>query len=300
MTKSFFNENRQELESQTDSEVASYVWGLRYIDDLVLREKGTERLYSLADPNWNVIAICDQTGNIQERYTYYAFGKQNICDANFNAKTTTDFNWNRTFTGQVLDVETGLMLYRNRYYHVGPGRFINRDPIGYWGVKNNLLAYVGNNPIVYQDKLGLRKCQKPPSPNGCGGAGSWDIVPDYYFYFIDFTPACNAHDICYATCGKTKSVCDEQFIYDMLSICQHYRNQWWSPLNWAMYNDCGTLAATYYDFVWMLGQPYYDKAQKVYCPDIPDGECCPTPSLPTPPPPPPMPVNWDGTIPPIF
>ena len=51
VTQSFFNEKWQELESQAGSELTTYVWGNRYIDDLVLREKGEERLYSLADPN---------------------------------------------------------------------------------------------------------------------------------------------------------------------------------------------------------------------------------------------------------
>ncbi|MDR3111180.1 MAG: hypothetical protein LBU65_16045, partial [Planctomycetaceae bacterium] len=54
LTKSFYNENWQEVESVTGSEMTSYVWGVRYVDDLVLREKGSERIYSLADPNWNV------------------------------------------------------------------------------------------------------------------------------------------------------------------------------------------------------------------------------------------------------
>jgi RHS repeat-associated protein len=134
---------------------------LRYIDDLVLREKGTEILYSLADPNWNVIAICDQTGNIQERYTYDAFGKQNIFDANFTTKTTTDFNWNRTFTGQVLDKETGLMLYRNRFYHVGLGRFVVRDLFEYSAGDINIYRYVRNKSIVYRDQEGLRVIELP-------------------------------------------------------------------------------------------------------------------------------------------
>jgi RHS repeat-associated protein len=295
--QSFFNENWQELESVTNNQVTNYVWGLRYIDDLILREKGNEKLYSIADPNWNIIALIDSTGNIAERMKYDAFGKITWLDENFNEKSNSDYSWNRTFTGQVLDIETGLMLYRNRYYHVDLGRFVSRDPIGYREDKNNLLTYVVNNPIIYQDKLGLKKCQNPPNPNGCGGAGSWDVVPDYYFYFIDFTAACNAHDICYATCGKTKSECDGLFIHDMLSICQHYRNQWWSPLNWAMYDTCGSIAAAYYDAVWMVGQSYYDNAQKVYCPEIPDGACCSKPNSPPPPPPPSPPPYWDGTIP---
>jgi RHS repeat-associated protein len=161
VTKSFFNENWQELESQTGNEITSYVWGLRYIDDLICRIKGNEQLYSLADPNWNVIAICDPTGNIQERYTYDAFGKHNILDASFSPKMGTDFNWNRTFTGQVLDSETGLMLYRNRFYHVGLGRFVNRDPIDYRAEDINFYRYESNRTSNKVDPLGLMELPLP-------------------------------------------------------------------------------------------------------------------------------------------
>jgi RHS repeat-associated protein len=153
-TKSFFNEKWQEVESITNNQITSYVWGLRYIDDLILREKGEERLYSLADPNWNVIAISDSTGDIQERYVYDAFGKQNIFNANFTAKADTEFNWNRAFTGQVIDSETGWMLYRNRYYSTEFGRFVNRDPIEYESGLN-LYRYVNNNTQNYLDPDGL-------------------------------------------------------------------------------------------------------------------------------------------------
>jgi RHS repeat-associated protein len=157
VTKSFFNENWQEVESVINNQVTSYVWGLRYIDDLVLREKGNERLYSLADPNWNVVAICNNNGVVQEHYTYVAFGKRNVFDASFTAKTGTEFNWNRAFTGQVLDMETELMLYRIRYYHTALGRFINRDPIEYEADDTNLFRYMYNNPLKYQDENGLKQ-----------------------------------------------------------------------------------------------------------------------------------------------
>jgi len=52
VTTSFFNAQWQELESTTAGQTTVNIWGLRYIDDLVLRERGSERLYSLADPNW--------------------------------------------------------------------------------------------------------------------------------------------------------------------------------------------------------------------------------------------------------
>jgi RHS repeat-associated protein len=153
--QSFFNENWQELESKTGAELTTYIWGLRYVDDLVLREKATEKLYSIADPNWNVIAICDNTGDIQERYTYNAFGKRNVYNAIFVAQIESAFNWNRAFTGQVLDSKTGLMLYRHRFYHVELGRFVSRDPIGYLQQEFNVYRYVRNSSIFVLDASGL-------------------------------------------------------------------------------------------------------------------------------------------------
>jgi RHS repeat-associated protein len=156
VTKSFFNENWQEIESQTGSEITSYVWGLRYIDDLILREKGTERLYSLADPNWNVVGVCDANGDVVERMKYDAFGKITWSDANFITKNGSDYNWNRTFTGQVLDAETGLILYRNRYYSTEMGRFVNRDPIAYEAGDINIYRYIFNRCGSSFDPFGLQ------------------------------------------------------------------------------------------------------------------------------------------------
>jgi RHS repeat-associated protein len=161
VTKSFFNENWQELESITNNQVTSYVWGIRYIDDLVLREKGEECLYSFADPNWNIIAICDASGDVQERYTYDAFGKRNVFNANFTAKMGTEFDWNRAFTGQVIEVETGLMLYRRRYYSMELGRFVNRDPISFYGNDVNFFRYVFNASTIMVDTLGLKEGYLP-------------------------------------------------------------------------------------------------------------------------------------------
>ncbi|MDR2439089.1 MAG: RHS repeat-associated core domain-containing protein [Planctomycetaceae bacterium] len=171
VTKSFFNENWQEVESQTNSQVTSYVWGLRYIDDLILREKGEERLYSLADPNWNIVAICDVNGDIQERYIYDTFGRRNIFDEDFTEKIDTEFNWNRSFTGQILDIETGLILYRNRYYHTGLGRFVIRDPIGYNAEDVNIYRYIINNTLLNVDPMG-----NSPVAIACAGACGASIV----------------------------------------------------------------------------------------------------------------------------
>jgi RHS repeat-associated protein len=114
----------------------------------------------LADPNWNVIALVDASGTVVERMKYDAFGKVTWLDATFTAKTNSDYAWNRTFTGQVLDSETGLMLYRMRYYHTGVGRFVSRDPIGYLAGDANIFRLLSNNPLTTTDVWGLQKCCK--------------------------------------------------------------------------------------------------------------------------------------------
>ncbi|MDD5452109.1 MAG: RHS repeat-associated core domain-containing protein [Desulfovibrionales bacterium] len=49
----------------------------------------------------------------------------------------------------------GFYYMRARYYDPNVGRFISEDPIGFEGGDVNLYAYVGNNPIMLIDPLGL-------------------------------------------------------------------------------------------------------------------------------------------------
>jgi RHS repeat-associated protein len=106
------------------------------------------------------VALTDATGNVVERMKYDAFGKVTWLDAAFATKANSSYAWNRTFTGQVLDSETGLMLYRNRYFHTGLGRFINRDPIGYDAEDVSLYRYAGNRPLIFADVLGLQPTEQ--------------------------------------------------------------------------------------------------------------------------------------------
>jgi len=152
----YFNRGWQCVEEHVGSTCdARYVWGLRYIDDLVTYRKGSTDYYSLADANWNVVALTNTAGAVQERYTYSAFGKVNFFDAAFATRATSACSVTRTFTGQVLDNETGLMLYRHRVYHPTLGRFVQRDPIGYRAMDANLYRYVFNSPLDNTDLHGL-------------------------------------------------------------------------------------------------------------------------------------------------
>jgi hypothetical protein len=49
------------------------------------------------------------------------------------------------------------MYYRARWYDPGQGRFLSEDPIGFAGGDTNLYAYVGNDPVLFADPLGLQR-----------------------------------------------------------------------------------------------------------------------------------------------
>jgi RHS repeat-associated protein len=78
-----------------------------------------------------------------------------VFDASFTPKSASSLGLTRSFTGQVYDRETGLMLYRNRVYHPTLRRFVQRDPIGYDAGDVNLMRYVRNALPVFLILLGM-------------------------------------------------------------------------------------------------------------------------------------------------
>ena len=184
-TRHYFYSNRWRiLEERLGSSSAAdcqYVWGLRYDDDLILRDRnadadaGTgnlgisnsgleERLYCLQDANWNAIAVTGSDGTIRERFTYTGYGKPTFLNSSFGSpSTSSSCAWSVLYTGQQFDPETGLYQYRHRYYDADLGRFLSRDPIGYRG-EQSLYRYVSNNPVVKDDPSGLVTIPIPGLP----------------------------------------------------------------------------------------------------------------------------------------
>ena len=152
----YYNKNWQCLEEYLYGTLQnSYLWGLRYLDDLICFTP--DYTIALTDANFNVVAVANQSG-LTERYTYTAFGQRTILTPSYAPRSESVYPaLTRTFTSQVLDYETGLMLYRNRCYAPTLGRFIVRDPIGYYGNDTNFYRYVWNASLIYADFLGLDK-----------------------------------------------------------------------------------------------------------------------------------------------
>ena len=114
----------------------------------------------------STIALTDQSGTIVEGYTYDAYGNTII-----NTSAGTDGDWltpdGTTATGSAynnpylyagrrFDDETGLYYYRFRYYNPYIGRFMSPDPLLFVDGMN-VYAYVGNNPVSWNDPWGLAK-----------------------------------------------------------------------------------------------------------------------------------------------
>jgi RHS repeat-associated protein len=142
-----------------------YIWGLRYSDDLVLRDVfdgssggssgsgAVDRLYALHD-QWSVVAVTDRYGSVAERYCYSPFGNVQVLTPGYVPKIVSGYDWNIGYGAYRRDNTTGFYNVRFRYLHPNLGRWISKDPIEEAG-GFNLFAYVLNNPPNGADPFGL-------------------------------------------------------------------------------------------------------------------------------------------------
>ncbi len=114
-----------------------------------------------------------------------------------------------------------------------------------------------------------------PSFNGCGPENGFVkyLIPNRIgpFRNVDFTPACNNHDICYDTCNSVKSVCDTNFFNDLSAQCAaaYPGTSWYQTY---MRTACINVdARIFYLAVSQTptGRAAYEDAQKGAC------DCCP-------------------------
>src|SRR5260370_33099586 len=114
-----------------------YVWSRVYIAALVERDTPTQRLYVLQDANFNVTALVDTSGTVQERYDYDPFGSVTILAANWTTRGSSNYGWVFFFQGKRFDFATGLFASRERDYSPTLGRFVENDPLGFGGGDTN-------------------------------------------------------------------------------------------------------------------------------------------------------------------
>ncbi|MBI1248152.1 RHS repeat-associated core domain-containing protein [bacterium] len=150
----------ERVDTSTDAE-QQHVWGLRYIDDLMLRDRDTtgngvfnERLYAMQDANWNVTALTDTAGIVQERFTYQPYGESQGLNPDFTSYSGSELNWEVRYTGRSVEFGSHFLCFRNRLYISKLGSFATRDPIRYVGGTNFYSAKTGPSSL---DPSGLQE-----------------------------------------------------------------------------------------------------------------------------------------------
>jgi RHS repeat-associated protein len=162
----YYSSSWQVLEEDVNGAAqVQYVWSPVYVDALVERDRDpnnsgvlSERFYVQQDANWNVTAIINITGAVQERYAYDPYGSPTILDPNWNTRgigSGSLYVWVYLHQGGRYDPLSGLYQFRNRDYSAILGRWIENDPAGSAAGDPNLYRYVNNSPTEDVDPSGL-------------------------------------------------------------------------------------------------------------------------------------------------
>ncbi|MFV0443117.1 MAG: hypothetical protein ACK5Q5_06070, partial [Planctomycetaceae bacterium] len=137
----YYTETWQALEERVPPQTfpwaeRQYIWGVRYIDDLVLRDRfslssSVDTLYALQDANWNVVAITDDSfaGAVIERYAYTSYGEPVFLNPDYTFRSSSSVGWCHLFTGLRASAVTHVYDARNRTYHGLLGTWLMRDPL---------------------------------------------------------------------------------------------------------------------------------------------------------------------------
>jgi RHS repeat-associated protein len=159
-TRHFYVTNRwQNVEERVGAASTAdvqYVWGARYVDDLVCRDDATpRRLYAMQDANFDLTAVCDTTGAVKERYKYAPYGERTVLDASWSALSASVYAWMIGHQGLLLDNDSDFYWVRNRVYSPLLGVWVQRDPAAHDGAETtSLYDYLYSSPTKFVDPSG--------------------------------------------------------------------------------------------------------------------------------------------------
>jgi RHS repeat-associated protein len=188
------------------------------IDEPLAMLRSSATSYYSADGLGSVTSLTNSSGAAAQTYTYDSFGKV----TGSSGSLTNPFQ----YTGREMDPETGLYYYRARYYDSITGRFLTEDPLRY--DPTSFYSYVGGNPVIWADPLGLYQCSKAKGV-------TCNLQPDLNDALLKFEK-CTGHDIT-VTCGNNGHPPTDSHFYGWAVDIGQNANPW---LTRAIAVDCFT------------------------------------------------------------
>ena len=182
--------------------LARYTYGLG-VDEPLTMERGGITYYYHRDALGSITEISNASGTPVEQYAYDVYGLPHIYDSGGITQTTSTISNTYLFTGRRYDVESGNYYYRARIYSPQLGRFLQMDPAGYADDGSNLYEYVGSQPTMHVDPLGLFKLK-------VGLEGEWVVfsmmlpppVPPGIFFVVRIIAGTKVFTCCNKKTGK--------------------------------------------------------------------------------------------------
>ncbi len=104
---------------------------------------------------YSITAVTTSSGSVAERYAYTAYGQPTILDGSGSVLSSSAINNRYTYTGREWDSTVGLYHFRARWMSGIAGRFMGRDPIGYFDCYS---LYSSRFVQSYTDPGGLCRC----------------------------------------------------------------------------------------------------------------------------------------------
>ena len=140
-----FHKGEAVAEQEENSNVIRLIRGSELIARSSDSESARTYYHYASDEMGSTTHIVDESGNVQNRYAYDAWGKIEVKEEAVPNRFT--------YYGQQIDPITQQYYLRARFYNPVIGRFTQEDT--YRGDGLNLYAYCANNPVYYVDPSGF-------------------------------------------------------------------------------------------------------------------------------------------------
>jgi RHS repeat-associated protein len=131
---------------------------------------GANFAYYLKDHLGSVVGVMNTSATDQRvsiQYDPYGMVLSKTVKTAADAPLSPD----KGYAGMYYHEASGLNMTHYRWYNSFTRRWISRDPIGEAG-GINLYGYVGGNPVMYVDPLGLTSCPPGMRQKSCNSDGS--------------------------------------------------------------------------------------------------------------------------------